>query len=106
MTFPVRSLDMSPYVEPDKDRGGGEPIWYDLVGNVTHEAVRKRDDTVGAEEEGSEGRVWRAQLRGGEGGWTEIQDLWVQSVRAEMVCLGESYLQVWERRKTPKGQKH
>lgn len=43
VTFPVRSLDMSPYVEPSPEHTG-EPIWYDLVANITHESVGKDAD--------------------------------------------------------------
>ena len=111
VTFPTRSLDLGPFVEPGPDYTGADPIWYDLVGNVTHEAVKKK----GEEEGEAEGRIWRVQLRGGVAaatskqddntmrdsgaGWTQIQDLWVEEVRGEMLCLGESYLQVWERRR-------
>ena len=111
VTFPTRSLDLGPFVEPGPDHPGADAIWYDLVGNVTHEAVKKK----GEEEGEAEGRIWRVQLRGGVAaatskqddntmrdsgaGWTQIQDLWVEEVRGEMLCLGESYLQVWERRR-------
>ncbi|KAH8794231.1 hypothetical protein F5882DRAFT_398025 [Hyaloscypha sp. PMI_1271] len=39
------NLDMSPYVEPNsKLCPGGEPIWYDLIENIAHEAARGRED--------------------------------------------------------------
>ncbi|KAI9839624.1 MAG: hypothetical protein M1819_002250 [Sarea resinae] len=42
VTFSPRSLDMAPYVEPNPAIASpSDPIWYDLVANVTHEAVRK-----------------------------------------------------------------
>jgi U4/U6.U5 tri-snRNP-associated protein 2 len=96
VTFPVRSLDMSPYVQPDGS-AGSEPIWYDLVANVTHEAIKQKDDAV----EGEQGRkVWRVQLRDkSREEWWQVQDLFVEEVRKEILFLGESYLQVWERRK-------
>ncbi|KAK6612830.1 ubiquitin carboxyl-terminal hydrolase [Botrytis cinerea] len=47
VTFDARNLDMSPYIEPDmKHARPGEPIWYDLVANIVHEAVRGREDSV------------------------------------------------------------
>ena len=103
VTFPIRSLDMSPYVQPDpKIHSQGEPIWYDLVANVTHEAVRIRDDSVEGE---AERKVWRVQLRDrAREEWLEIQDLFVEKVASETLFTKESYLMVWERRKEPKGK--
>ena len=40
------NLDMLPYVEPNsKLCPGGEPIWYDLIANIAHEAARGREDS-------------------------------------------------------------
>ncbi|KAL9104077.1 MAG: hypothetical protein Q9163_000929 [Psora crenata] len=103
VTFPTRSLDMSPYVEPNpKLYPPGEPIWYDLVANVTHEAVRTRDDSVEGE---AERKVWRCQVidRAREE-WLEIQDLYVERAAAETLFTKESYLMAWERRKESKGK--
>ncbi|TAQ84368.1 hypothetical protein B7494_g7302 [Chlorociboria aeruginascens] len=98
VTFDARNLDMSPYVEPNpKFQGGGEPIWYDLVGNIVHEAVRGREDSVEGEKER---HVWKCQVRErASGEWAQIQDLWVGKEQRELLYLGESYLQVWERRR-------
>jgi U4/U6.U5 tri-snRNP-associated protein 2 len=101
VTFDARNLDMSPYVEPNPQIAPpGEPIWYDLVANVVHEAVRGREDSVEGEEEK---RTWKVQLRRGED-WVQIQDLFVEQTQRELLYLGESYLQVWERRREPKGK--
>ena len=99
--FPTRSLDMSPYVQPDpKIHPPGEPIWYDLVANVTHEAVRTRDDSVEGE---AERKVWKVQLRDrARDEWLEIQDLFVEKVATETLFTKESYLMVWERRREGK----
>lgn len=98
VTFPVRSLDMAPYVEPNPAvHPPGEPIWYDLVANVTHEAVRTRDDSVEGE---AERKVWRVQVRDrARDEWLQIQDLFVERVATETLFTKESYLMVWERRK-------
>ena len=92
---------MSPYVEPNPSlHPPGEPIWYDLVANVTHEAVRIRDDSVEGE---AEKKVWRAQVRDrARDEWLEIQDLYVEKVATETLFTKESYLMVWERRKDVK----
>jgi U4/U6.U5 tri-snRNP-associated protein 2 len=101
VTFPSRSLDMSPYVEPNPALyPPGEPIWYDLVSNVTHEAVRIRDDSVEGE---AERKVWRSQVKDrARDEWIEIQDLYVEKVPTETLFTKESYLMVWERRKEGK----
>ncbi|KAI9739546.1 MAG: hypothetical protein M1834_006262 [Cirrosporium novae-zelandiae] len=118
VTFQPRSLDMSPFVAPSPSHASpSDPILYDLVANVVHEAVRagKSDDASsaaagassggggGGRAGGAEKKVWKVQVkdraRGDE--WLEIQDLWVGKVRGETLFTGESYLQVWERRRTP-----
>ncbi|KAF2176697.1 cysteine proteinase [Zopfia rhizophila CBS 207.26] len=98
VTFPVRSLDMSPYVEPNpKAYPLGEPIWYDLVANITHEAVKKKDDSVEGEQDT---KVWRVQLRDrSRDEWWGVQDLFVEKERGETLFTKESYVQVWERRR-------
>lgn len=115
VTFPVRSLDMSPYVEPSPEHTG-EPIWYDLVANITHESVGKgaiggggqgkqRGVSSAGQVAGEEMKsVWRVQVRDrsreeGWGQWVQIQDLWVEEVRRETLFLGETYVQIWERRR-------
>lgn len=110
VTFDARNLDMAPYVEPNPSlHPPGEPIWYDLVANIVHEAVRGREDAVEGE---SEKRAWKVQVRdrgrgdGGAGGgeWVVVQDLFVEKTQRELLYLGESYLQVWERRREGKGK--
>ena len=103
VTFMPRSLDMSPYVEPNpKVYPPGEPVWYDLVANITHEAVRIRDDSVEGE---AEKKVWRVQLRDkSRDEWAEVQDLFVDKAGAETLFTKESYVQIWERRRGSKGK--
>lgn len=98
VTFDARNLDMSPYVEPNPAlHPPGEPIWYDLVANIVHEAVRGREDAVEGEQEK---RAWKCQIRDrGREEWVVVQDLFVEKTQRELLYLGESYLQVWERRR-------
>ncbi|KAH6892280.1 hypothetical protein B0T10DRAFT_483493 [Thelonectria olida] len=100
VTFDARNLNMSPYVEPNpKEWPPGEPIWYDLVANVVHEAVRVREDVV---DSGEERKTWKVQLKDkATGEWVVCQDLFVDKVQSELLYLGEAYLQVWERRREP-----
>jgi U4/U6.U5 tri-snRNP-associated protein 2 len=104
VTFNPRSLDMSPYVEPDpKIHPIGEPLVYDLVANVTYEGVKVRDDSVEGE---AERKMWKCQVKeGGEsGGWWEMQDLFVERVNTDLLATKESYVMIWERRKAKKAK--
>jgi len=72
---------------------------YDLVANIVHESVAgtTRD---------KEATVWKVHVRAGSGGgnnerWFQIQDLIVEEMREEMIFLGETVLQIWERRVAP-----
>ncbi|KAL2255831.1 hypothetical protein VTK26DRAFT_2648 [Humicola hyalothermophila] len=112
VTFDPRGLDVSPYVEPEPGSQGEAdgPILYDLVANVVHEAVRaKAADDVADSAVGEERKAWKVQLRDkakGEGApdeWISVQDLFVEPVRGELLYLGETYLQIWERRRTTPG---
>ncbi|EGR52576.1 uncharacterized protein TRIREDRAFT_103321 [Trichoderma reesei QM6a] len=100
VTFDARNLDVSPYVEPNPNEWPvGEPIWYDLVANVVHEAVRKRDDVA---DSGEEKKTWKVQLKNkATDEWVVCQDLFVDKVQSELLYLGETYLQIWERRRVP-----
>lgn len=105
VTFDARNLDVSPYVEPDPNstHQHGEPIWYDLVANVVHEAVRNKEDV--ADSVGEERKTWKVQLRDkATDEWVVAQDLFVDKVRSELLYLSESYLQIWERRREPPGK--
>ncbi|KAF4490028.1 putative mRNA-splicing protein ubp10 [Colletotrichum fructicola Nara gc5] len=103
VTFDPNGLDVSPYVEPNPGEWPpGEPIIYDLVANVVHEAVRAKEDVA---DSGEERKTWKVQLRDkGRDEWVSCQDLFVEKVQSELLYLGETYLQVWERRRTPKGK--
>jgi U4/U6.U5 tri-snRNP-associated protein 2 len=101
VTFDARNLDMAPYVEPNPAvHAPGDPIWYDLVANIVHEAVRGREDSVEGE---AEKHVWKVQMQDrGREEWVQVQDLFVEKTQKELLYLGESYLQVWERRREGK----
>ena len=103
VTFDARNLNVAPYVAPDANHAPpGEPIWYDLVANVVHEAVRSNDDVA---DSGEERRTWKVQLKDrATGEWVVCQDLFVDKIQSELLYLGESYLQIWERRREPKGK--
>ncbi|KXT13138.1 hypothetical protein AC579_5637 [Pseudocercospora musae] len=97
VTFNPRTLDVSPYVEPDpKIHPIGEPIVYELVANITYEGVKVRDDSVEGE---AERKVWKVQVKEGSDSnqWWEMQDLFVQKVNADLLATKESYIMVWKR---------
>ena len=98
VTFPTQSLNMAPFVEPNpSENPPGEPIYYDLVANITHEAVKKKDDSVEGEQDM---KVWRVQLKDrSRDDWYGVQDLFVEQERGETLFTKESYVQVWERRR-------
>ncbi|KAK5993426.1 putative mRNA-splicing protein ubp10 [Cladobotryum mycophilum] len=103
VTFDERNLDIAPYVEPNPaEWPHGEPIWYDLVANVVHEAVRSKEDVA---DSGEEKKTWKVQIKDkATGEWVVSQDLFVDKVQSELLYLGEAYLQIWERRREPKGK--
>lgn len=93
VTFPLRGLDFKDYVDVPPS---SISTLYDLIANVTHESVAgtTRD---------KENTVWKAHIRAAGGGgdnekWFMIQDLIVEETRKEMIFLGETILQIWERR--------
>lgn len=93
VNFPLRSLDFKEYVD---DPRNDISTLYDLIANVTHESVAgtTRD---------KENTVWKVHLcASGAGGenekWLTIQDLIVEETRKEMIFLGETVLQIWERK--------
>ncbi|KAK9333666.1 hypothetical protein V1520DRAFT_331397 [Lipomyces starkeyi] len=87
VTFQSIALDMSPYVD-----GATEPMLYDLVANVTHESVFTP--------QGEEKHVYRVQLKDKtRDEWLQIQDLYIENIRREILFLNESCIQIWERRR-------
>ncbi|KAI0692971.1 hypothetical protein BC835DRAFT_1355493 [Cytidiella melzeri] len=93
VNFPLRGLDFREYLDAPESRSS---TMYDLIANVTHESVAgtTRD---------KENTVYKVHLRAGAGGgeterWFQIQDLLVEEIRKEMIFLGETVLQIWERR--------
>lgn len=107
-TFPSTSF-LSPYNNPssgslmlglDNPSSSHPSTIYDLLSNITHESVAgtTRD---------KENTVWKVHLKAGRGEdekWFQIQDLIVEEVRKEMIFLGETVLQIWERREEKGGQ--
>ncbi|KAH8099693.1 spindle pole body protein [Cristinia sonorae] len=95
VNFPLRGVDFREYLDAPSSH---PPTLYDLIANVTHESAAgtTRD---------KESTVWKVLLRAGSGGgdnekWYQIQDLIVEEIRKEMIILGETVLQIWERRTT------
>ncbi|EIN14399.1 cysteine proteinase [Punctularia strigosozonata HHB-11173 SS5] len=99
VNFPLRGLDFGEYLNAPSSH---PPTMYDLLANVTHESVAgtTRD---------KENTVWKVHVRAGSGEgekWFMIQDLIVEETRKEMIFLGETVLQIWERRATTGDERH
>ncbi|KAI0652335.1 cysteine proteinase [Trametes meyenii] len=93
VNFPLRGLDFKDYLDAPTSHSG---TVYDLIANVTHESA------AGTTHD-KESTIWKVHLRAGAGGgenekWFQIQDLIVEEIRKEMIVLGETILQIWERR--------
>ncbi|KIL01020.1 hypothetical protein PAXRUDRAFT_821027 [Paxillus rubicundulus Ve08.2h10] len=98
VTFPLRGVDFREYLDAPPSH---PPMVYDLIANVIHESVAgtTRD---------KENTIWKVHLRVGGGGgegekWLQVQDLIVEETRKEMIFLGETVLQIWERRDAVSG---
>jgi len=117
VNFPTKGVDFSVCLGPNypqQDDEETEPqhqkkYLYDLLGNVTYSS------TAGTAKEDSQ---WKVQVhtrsanseplsprhidskpaKKEEEKWFQIQDLIVEEVNRQMVFLGESYIQIWERR--------
>ncbi|KAH9929704.1 spindle pole body protein [Fomitopsis serialis] len=97
VNFPLRGLDFREYLDAPPSHPS---TLYDLIANVTHESA------AGTTHD-KESTVWKVHLRAGAGGgdnekWFLIQDLIVEEIRKEMIFLGETVLQIWERRSEPR----
>lgn len=117
-TFPssrcLGSRECSTDITSDVDPKPSDPLHtvYDLLSSVTLDSTVPATSSSGtgpgvtkkkmkAEDEGQ--TTWKIHVRAGQGGgedekWFEMQDLRVAEVRREMVFLGETVIQVWERR--------
>lgn len=106
VNFPIKGLDVTKHValcrdtqqqlsSPDADSKLSEI--YDLVANVVYDAV---PGTV------RQGASWKCQVHTKGTAtpekqaekWFAIQDLLVEEVNRQMIFLGESYLQIWQKR--------
>jgi U4/U6.U5 tri-snRNP-associated protein 2 len=123
VNFPLRGVELSdckfptlfrPHVahQVDVDPKPSDPIHtvYDLLSSVTLRSTTASTTSSGTgpgvskKNAGEENQAsWKIHVRAGQGGgdeekWFEMEDLRVEEVRREMVFLGETVIQVWERR--------
>jgi U4/U6.U5 tri-snRNP-associated protein 2 len=91
---------MNPYVIPDPSKHEpSEPIMYDLVANVIHEAVKVRDDSVSGE---TQKKIWKVQLKDkARDAWYEVEDLYMRSIQGQTLFTSEAYIMIWEKRVAP-----
>ncbi|GAA5841857.1 hypothetical protein JCM11251_005404 [Rhodosporidiobolus azoricus] len=114
VNYPVRGVEMGDYVDSSASLG----TVYDLVSNLTHSSTAA---TAAASTSGSSESPWKVHvhlrpardeetgeldgkkgLREEDDKWFEVADLDVAEVEKGLVPLGETYIQIWERR-TPTG---
>ncbi|GAA93619.1 uncharacterized protein L969DRAFT_83640 [Mixia osmundae IAM 14324] len=102
VNYPLKGVDMEEYIDSEAMQDDFSTV-YDLVANVTHAS------TAGTARENT---TWTVNVhtqpetaKGGEGRWFQIQDLLVEEINQQLVFLGETYIQIWERR-PPLGQKN
>ncbi|RKP08528.1 hypothetical protein THASP1DRAFT_34646 [Thamnocephalis sphaerospora] len=84
VNYPISNVDFSEYIEKPDTLG----THYDLLANISH------DGSVEA------GRYKVHVRRRGTGQWYQIEDLTVEEIQPQMIFLSESYVQIWERRRS------
>ncbi|SCZ99399.1 BZ3500_MvSof-1268-A1-R1_Chr7-2g09514 [Microbotryum saponariae] len=103
VNFPLRGVDMADYVE------GNQSIaqYYDLVSNITHSSAAgtAREETtwkvnvhLRTQRDLETGKLSRPGKGDDDEKWYAIQDLIVEEINQQLIPLGESYIQIWERR--------
>ncbi|KAJ9125141.1 hypothetical protein QFC22_000095 [Naganishia vaughanmartiniae] len=108
VNYPM-AIDLKDYVDPKPS----SPLqtMYSLLANVPHESTIASTSSAGLgpgvsqkkKDKLEDDASWKIHLRAGAGGgetekWFALQDLEVRDVRADMVFLGDTVIQVWERR--------
>jgi len=87
--YPVRNLDMGPYLV--NDVAPGTEV-YDLIANIVHDG----DPKAG---------TYRVHcLHQETGTWKDLEDLVVSDALPEMIPLSEAFIQIWLRRPKPKAE--
>lgn len=114
VNFPTKGVDfgvcLGKHLVEKNGEDSGElddrPQIYDLLGNVTYSS------TAGTAKEDSQWKVQvhtrstsdqvehQKSMKKEEEKWFQIQDLIVEEVNRQMVFLGETYIQIWEKRTT------
>ncbi|KAJ9112780.1 hypothetical protein QFC20_002106 [Naganishia adeliensis] len=104
VNYPM-AIDLKDYVDPKPS----SPLqtMYNLLANVPHESTIASASSAGTgpgislkkSSKVEDDTTWKARAGGGEKEkWFALQDLEVREVRADMVFLGDTVIQVWERR--------
>ncbi|KAJ3361326.1 hypothetical protein HDU91_003979, partial [Kappamyces sp. JEL0680] len=80
LNFPVKNMDMSQYLSSDN---ADLSTKFDLIANITYEGTEQMESGVFKVE----------VVHPSNDQWFQIQDLFVSQVMAQMIILGESYIQ-------------
>ncbi|KAM0789092.1 hypothetical protein ACM66B_003150 [Microbotryomycetes sp. NB124-2] len=105
VNFTVRGLDVSEYIEPHDSVAN----YYDLVANITHSSAAgtARDETqwkthlhLRPSRDSNGNLIDKDKGEDEQEKWFQVQDLIVEEINKSLIPLGETYLQIWERRST------
>ncbi|CAO3663495.1 unnamed protein product [Umbelopsis vinacea] len=87
VNFPIKGVDLSEFSDdPSVEKLGSQ---YDLLANISEEGT-------------ATSATYKVHVRNrATDQWFQIQDLRVEEILPQMIFLSESYIQIWERRKSP-----
>ncbi|EEB09339.1 ubiquitin carboxy terminal hydrolase Ubp10 [Schizosaccharomyces japonicus yFS275] len=90
VTFPLEGLDLAPYIDKTfLEKNPKLSTIYNLCVNIVHESIFQGEN---------ESHVFKVQVKNkATNKWYQIQDLYVEEVSSDLINLGETYIQIWER---------
>jgi len=86
VTFPVKNLEMRDYISPEYLKGM-ESTKYDLIANICHEGDNREDDNY-----------FVHVLNKASGKWYKVRDMEVEETAAQLMCVTEAYIQIYEQK--------
>lgn len=91
VNFPLRNLDMRPFLT-DSVRDATPTAMYDLIVNISHASVFNSA--------GDESHTFKTQVRDKScDKWIQMEGLFIEEIKKDVISIGESVLQIWEKRR-------
>jgi len=92
VTFPLKHLDMTPYLEghigPQPQQPATQSHFYNLVANIRHHGTPDNYNfNIHVHHKSSDK-------------WYDVQDLFVEEAMPPLIALSEAYIQIYERADT------